>query len=223
MLDPPIPQPVLYQEPDRLPEKAPIRVHRPARWSVGLELTPAVVSIGFPNPLRASMGVAVIASYRLSKRFAIGLDLQGERVFYLAGKGLYKPGYKFWTRKIAPVATLGDCEMLKSTVTGRFNLWTGGNTTGFVMAGASSWWLLKEQYEYMYTQSDPDLIRYWHSSPNKLQLFGSGGVGYGMERRFGPYWSMQAALYSEIPFTGIGHGHVHIYSTGLLLSILRRF
>lgn len=139
---------------------------------------------------------------------------------YVAGKGEYMPPYGFWTRRIAPESTRGLCNMLEIPVLLKY--YPGGYSGKgfFVSAGASSYVFLMEEYWYEYAAEDPDLIRWWQTGKDQAHWFAFGQLAAGYQASLSKRWALQVEPYLQIPFSGVGHGQVEIYSLGINARLL---
>ncbi|MCB9267651.1 MAG: hypothetical protein H6558_21720 [Lewinellaceae bacterium] len=196
---------------------------RPGRSShlfVGSAFSAGFNSIGWGDFSGGSWKAGFFAEYQYQGRLSLGLGASLLRMNYVAGKGEYMPPYGFWTRRIAPESTRGLCNMLEIPVLLKY--YPGGYSGKgfFVSAGASSYVFLMEEYWYEYAAEDPDLIRWWQTGKDQAHWFAFGQLAAGYQASLSKRWALQVEPYLQIPFSGVGHGQVEIYSLGINARLL---
>ena len=85
----------------------------------------------------------------------------------------------------------------------------------FAQLGITSYLMLREQYDYSYEFPNAELVQKWVGKNKNQHWFGIGQVAIGYQKRFNKKLSLQFVPYIQIPLTGIGHGAVNLWSTGL--------
>lgn len=177
-------------------------------------------SIGWGDFSEGGWKAGLFAEYQYMGRLSLGLGASFLHMNYIAGKGEYMPPYGFWTRRIAPESTRGLCYMLEIPVLLKY--YPGGYSGNgfFVSAGASSYVFLMEEYWYEYTAEDPDLIRWWQTGKDQAHWFALGQLAAGYQASLGSRLRLQVGPYLQIPFAGVGHGQVEIYSLGINARLL---
>lgn len=153
--------------------------------------------------------------YFYQGRFSISLGANYVQKSYTAGAKGYNPPTGFWTRKIAPESTDGQCKILEiPLLIGYYPKGILGSGF-FAKMGISSFFMLKERYYFSYYQSDQDLIRKWYGNNEYQHWFGIGQVSMGYNWGLGTRTSIQLAPYFQAPLTGLGHGKVKLWSLGI--------
>lgn len=186
---------------------------------IGISGGPELNSVGFGDFSRLNWKFGVHAEHRSGGRFALSAGVNYIRMTYDAGKGEYKPTPPFWVHMIPPESTWGICDILEAPV--GLSYFPGGyDRSGlFVTVGLASYFILREEYWYVYDDPDPDLLRWWKSDQDHNYWFGIGSVSVGYNRWLGRKLALRAAPYVQFPLTEIGHGHVKLYSLGLSLRL----
>jgi hypothetical protein len=199
-----------------------IRQAKPGKWAVGLRISAAASSSSELNSeQRNGFGIGVTGEYKFAPRWAIRSDLLWSKKRYVAHKGEYIPPTGFWTRQIVPTETEGDCNVAQWGLLLRFDYLRASKWNLYVAAGASSWWMLDERYDYYYVEPDTDLVQNWSASKMSAQLFNIGQIGLGGDYKLSSNLNIGVEVFAELPFAGIGHGNVHLFSKGVSLSIKR--
>lgn len=159
--------------------------------------------------------VGIYLAYLFKNRFSLSLGANYVQKSYVAGKGAYTPPKGFWTRKIAPRSTRGICKVLEIPVL--FSYYPKGifHSGFFAKMGVTSFLMLKERYYYSYDLPDQDLVRKWYGNNESQHWFGIGQVSLGYNWPLGTSASLQVAPYFQVPFIGLGHGDVKLWSLGI--------
>jgi outer membrane protein with beta-barrel domain len=186
---------------------------------IGAILSGELTSIGPNDFAHANFSYGGHVEYRFKKFFGVSLGANFIKKNYEAGTGEYVPPKGFWTRKIPPEYTVGETSILEVPLLfGYYH--KGYQKSGFyTQLGLTSYFLLKERYQYFYELPDPDLIRAWGTDNENQYWFGIGQVSAGYNHYVSPRWSFQIAPYLQIPLTGIGHGNLKMWTAGIQLKV----
>lgn len=190
------------------------------RLSFGPSASLALNSTGWGDFSRTAWKAGGVLEYQYSSRYGLSIGLFYQKMNYSAEKGEYVPPKGFWTRKIAPEETDGQCILLEAPVLLKYYFQDFKKSGLFASAGFTSYFLLEEHYHYFYELPDPDLIRYWMTDQVSRHWLATGQFSVGYQAMLTPKLSLQAAPYLQVPLSGIGHGQVKIYSIGMDVRIL---
>lgn len=190
------------------------------RLAFGPGASLALNSTGWGNFSRTAWKAGGVLEYQYASRYGLSIGLLYQKMNYNAGKGEYVPPKGFWTRKIAPEETDGQCILLEAPVLLRYYFQDFKKSGFFASAGFTSFFLLEEHYHYFYELPDPDLIRYWMTAKISRHWLATGHFSAGYQAMLTPKLALQAAPYLQVPLSGIGHGQVKIYSIGMDVRLL---
>ncbi len=190
------------------------------RLSFGPACSGALNSVGWGDFSSTAWKAGGALEYRYASKYALSIELLYQKMNYRAGRGEYIPPKGFWTRKIAPVETVGQCTVLEMPVLLKYYPRSAGRSGPFAGAGFTSFFLLNEGYHYLYEQTDPDLIRWWRTDEGSRHWFAIGRLSLGYQKALSPRMALQAAPYLQVPLSGIGHGQVKLYSAGIGLRLM---
>lgn len=155
--------------------------------------------------------------YRFGGKHSLRLEGSYSQKEYLASATKYKAPEGFWFKAIAPQSAQGFCNIVEMSITESY-FFKGHAKRGFyVNAGLSSYFMLRERYEYNYSSTEDGLRRGWGTENENQHWFGIGEVSLGYNLPFSDNSSLQIAPYAQIPLTGIGHGQVKFFTTGIQL------
>jgi hypothetical protein len=183
---------------------------------------PEKVSVGFNDITRNGFSYGLLIEYRFANRFSINAQGLYAKKNYVAGSGEYIRKYG-WPNDIAPIQTIGNCEMIEATLGLRTELLQRQRWNLVANTGVSTWWMLKEDYKYKYAEHNTVNIYKWKSKEPITHWFGVAQLSIGAEVKLSQQMSVQADLYTQVPLQGLGHGQLKLYSNGLSFSLRRRF
>ena len=161
--------------------------------------------------------VGLNLGYRYNDKLALEFGAAYSIKDYSADGDSYTAPKGFWTRAIAPDATSGQCDILELTISQSY-FFKGYQQRGFYASiGLTSYLMLREQYEYFYEIPDPELRQAWQTRNDNKHWFGIGEVSIGYNLPLFEHSSMQIATYAHLPLTGIGHGELRLFSSGMVV------
>ncbi len=166
--------------------------------------------------LKWKAGLSV--AYRYGEKHALKLSANYSQKDYMVSTiENYQVEDGFWPKATAPNTASGICDVLELSLSESY-FFNGYDKKGFfVNAGLTSYFLLREQYNYTYDTNDPELLWSWGEDNANRHWFGIGEVSIGYNLPFTDKSSLQIAPYAQIPLTGVGHGALKIFSSGVLI------
>jgi hypothetical protein len=189
------------------------------RLLLGAAFAPEFNSVGFRDLSAVSWKWGVRLEYQYAGKFGFTAGVHHVNKKYRAGAGSYTPPKGFWTRKIAPVETDGECTVLEIPVGLTFYP-KGYDQSGFFSeVGMSSFLMLEEHYYYHYDVPDNDLVRYWGGENENRHWLGILNLSVGYNLLISRHFSARLAPYAQIPLSGVGHGQVKLTDVGLHVSL----
>ncbi len=156
-------------------------------------------------------------AYRFGGKHSLRLEGSYSQKEYLASGTKYSAPQGFWFKATAPQSAQGFCNIVEMSITESY-FFNGHAKRGFyVNAGLSSYFMLKEWYDYEYSSSEDGLRRGWGTENENQHWFGIGEISLGYSLPFSDNSSLQIAPYAQIPLTGIGHGQIKFFTSGIQL------
>jgi hypothetical protein len=163
----------------------------------------------------------LLAGYQFSKRVSVETGVYWDRKRYATdGKGFNTAQFN-WLPHTNLLSIAGYCDMIEIPVVVRFNVLPASRKTVFATAGASSYIMKKEDYQYdterygvyysgnkTYTSSGTHLMPVLHFS-----------AGY--EQSLGSSVKLRVEPYMKVPVAGIGVGNMSLNITGVQVGITR--
>ncbi len=195
--------------------RKPVKNNFSLTFSTGLE-TPGTAfnTWGKLTPL---VGVGVQYSFR--NRIALRTGIASATKIYTARDKDYNPANSTWTNYVYFKKIDADCKIIEIPLSVAYRIATVRQTSMYISAGASSYIMRKEAYEYYYKNQygrDTVTTRSWNN--NSFHLFSSVNVSAIVERKITNRFSLMAEPSIKIPTAGIGYGKVRLYNAGVIVS-----
>lgn len=173
------------------------------------------------NGLGSSVGILLGYSFNKRLRIETGVALDTKK-YYTTGKYFDKSNI-WYLQNANLLAVDGSCHMFEIPVNIRYDLYQGKKITWFAAAGASSYLMHKEYYDYkfmyggVYGEKD---YSYYNSSRNWFSVMNISG---GLETRLGNAGDLRVEPYMRVPISGVGKGNISLSSAGLYIGLTRHF
>ncbi|MCB0835535.1 MAG: hypothetical protein KDD99_02650 [Bacteroidetes bacterium] len=198
----------------------PTNTDRGSRWFGHFTLGSELSSVKMHSLSAPNFKAGLQAEYKLTRKISTSAGLHYIQKKYEAGRGEYIPPKGFWTRRIAPNSTEGICQVLEIPLAASFYFKGIEEDKGFFLrGGVTSYFMLREQYQYFYLEPDPDLIRAWGSRFKNSSWLGTGEISLGYHQALSSRVALQVAPFLQIPFSGLGHGNVRLWNIGMNLNL----
>lgn len=165
----------------------------------------------------------IVIGYQLNKRFSVESGLTWSKKYY------YSSGEYFSTKNIyLPPNTKiknvdGDCNMLELPVNLRYNFKIHNASSWSALAGFSSYFMKKENYDYEYSYTNGQTTNRYRSYDNSsTHWFSVINLGVTYSHNLGRTGSLRVEPYVKVPVKGIGIGIMPIMSTGVNIGFTKK-
>jgi hypothetical protein len=198
----------LNEAPRRLPLKnKPVK----RRFDAGITLGPDYNTIPSLQYGRIGFGGGLLLRYHINSSFYLSTGAAYTKKLYGANDKDYYSPYPTNYKKID-----ADCNVLDVPLNIHYTFLHRPKHSWSAMVGASSYFMLKEKYDY-YTNSGGKYTREYNNS--NQHYFSVLNVGVNYERQTGGRikWGLQP--YLKLPLGGVGQGKVNLYSAGVSLQV----
>lgn len=186
-------------------------------FEIGLVAGPDMSNVKFTDMDKVGYNVGIQIGYRFSDRWSANTGLLYTRKNYTAeGKDWTKTG---WWRYTDIHTVQGYCQMFEIPLNVRYDLSVNKNQRWFVNAGASSYIMNSEYYNYDYTYNGTRYQRGWDRDSTSTYLFSILNLSAGFERTLNKRFSVQAEPYFKFPLKGLGYGKLDLTSYGIYFSL----
>ena len=195
------------------------------QFYIGLTGAIDATTIKFQKIRDAGFSYGLLVGKELNKNWSVQVGYFMEKKYY------YSEGKYFNTSKltmppnsrIADVS--GNCKMIEVPLTVKYNFSSRQNSEWFATLGSSSYFMKEERYSYNYYYGSvgpvPHYRKYKNSSSN---LFSNISLSAGYAHQLGNSSSyLRVEPYVKFPISGMGIGKLPLFSTGLQLSVVKKF
>jgi hypothetical protein len=184
-------------------------------FKVGLGYSPDFSTVGIGNFVSPGSRWTAIIEYGFFNRFVMntGIVLVDNK-YEAYGEDYHAPS-RYWKKGIVADEAYGECKMIDIPLNLRYNLISKEKNKVFVSAGASTYFVLKEDYYFHYENEDPDLPDHWGTEKMTVYPFGIINLSFGYEYQFSRKSGIQIEPFIKIPTTGIGWGNVDLHTMGV--------
>jgi hypothetical protein len=189
------------------------------RFYAAFLLGPDISTVNFGEIKAAGHSIGISAGIKLSNRFSIetGAFLNQKKYVaegeYFKAEKLYLPDHS----KLLNVS--GYCNMIEIPLNIRYNFATNNNYNLFALAGASSYLVQKENYDYQYSRYNNLYSSNKSYSQSSNELFNIINLGAGFEKRVGKTTALRIEPYVKLPVKGMGIGDMRLTSAGILVGV----
>lgn len=183
---------------------------------IGLLMSKELSFVNMADMTSVKWKAGLSVEYRFKGKHALKFGANYSRKDYMTrAMDDYQVADGFWPKSTTPNTASGIGDILELSLTKSFFV-NGHDKKGlFVNAGLTSYFLLKERYNYTYDTNDPELLWSWNGTNTNQHWFGIGEISLGYNLPFADKSSLQIAPYAQIPLTGVGHGSLKIFSSGV--------
>ncbi|MEQ9098788.1 MAG: hypothetical protein RIF36_04730 [Imperialibacter sp.] len=195
------------------------------RFAVGLAASPDVSSIGFHPSLKdVGKGFGFLAEYSPGRRWKLSGGVYKFDKVYAAGAGDYNPPFgSGWPGGIEPIRTDASCSVLDVPITVSLQVVNIGKTRIWVSAGMSSYWMLSENYSYVYEDGVEGRYKGWSGENWSNHPLSVVSASFSIETYLTRDFSVQLEPFVKAPLGGVGYGDVRLFTTGTLVTAKYHF
>lgn len=147
--------------------------------------------------------------YAFNNRWSVSTAAMYAKKVYGATKHDYTSPYNF--EKIE-----ANCDVIDVPLNINYTLFQNGIHSWSATVGASSYFMLREDYRYYYRYSPPKEYVYQNENQHYFSVLNLG-IGYQQQSARHIMWGIQP--YAKIPMAGVGNGKVKLNSIGVLFHI----
>lgn len=188
------------------------------KFAVRFGVSPDLSSVQFMKGIRVGNAVSLLGEYAIVPRLYIQAGAIRSLKKYQAGPGDYEwPGS--WTQPVMPESVDAVCKIIEIPLNLRFDISSTQRQRWFVSAGASSYQMKDEKYDYNYKKHVPGIKWYKWQGETGWYWFSHLNASVGYEYRVSSSLSLMAEPYVNVPIKKVGFGQVNLFTTGIWISI----
>lgn len=140
---------------------------------------------------------------------------------YTAKGAEYQPWPGYWSHYGIPDRIAAVCRVLDVPLNLRYYALQGRKNALFASAGVSSYFMLYEQYDYIYNYSSRQPYRHREYNANQ-HYFAVGNVSVGYQRQLGDNLAFQLEPFVKLALGDVGFGNIRLQSAGVFLTFKYR-
>jgi hypothetical protein len=182
--------------------------------SLALVGAPDVNGVNSLNGGKVGANLGVQLSVQLLPKLSVTTGVAYAVKRYSATAGQYESNYKPNT----PITYIdANCKVLDVPLNVNYQLYRRGNNALQVGTGLSSYWMLRENYEFEYANNVPSF--YINVANQNKHLLSILNLNVTYQRRLSSGINAIVQPYYKIPLTGIGNGRVDLRSAGVAFGV----
>ena len=190
------------------------------RFTYGVVLSLDLSSTGLDGFTDPGTMVGILGEYRFNRNWAIQTGVAYSTKIYSALGSEYET--PDWALN-APddfASVLARCLVIDIPLNVKRYFSTQKGNQWFLSGGISSYLMLREDYEYEYSQSRPAWPDFWRYENRNNHFFGILNLSGGVVRPLTKKLNINIEPFMKLPLTGIGEGGVRFLSFGTNVSIM---
>lgn len=189
------------------------------KFAIRFSYSPDLSTVGLKNLSKPGTAVSLLIEYALFRKLYIQTGVTRSSKIYNAKAGEYEWPASWNDQKVLPASVDGVCKVIEIPLNVRYDITQTERSRWFTSAGASSYYMQNEKYDYNYDKyvhgqkwlnNETSTGWYWLSHLN-------ASVGY--EYRLSKKLSLIAEPYVRIPVKKVGFGKVDLFTFGTWFSI----
>lgn len=183
--------------------------------SFGAGYSPDFSTVGLGDMISPGVRWKIFTEFSISNRFGINTGVVMVNNKYIALGKDYHPPSKYWKNGLIAEEAYGECTMVDIPLNIRYNIISKYRHKLFISGGTSTYFVLKEDYNFTYSDEYPDdLPNQWSTDKMTVYPFGIINLSLGYQYILTKKSSLQVEPFIKIPTTGIGWGNVDLYTIG---------
>lgn len=201
--------------PSDLNEKIPRRKINSKGLYIGVTLGPDLNVAPSLNYGKVGFNAGVLAHYYFNSRWFITTGAVYSKKLY----GATSKDYTAWANGSVPydlVKVNANCDVLDIPVNMNYTFLQVNNNTVSATLGLSNYFMLKEQYQYLYKSSPKWEKTVENQNQHYLAILNVGAL---YQHPAGRRLIIGVQPYAKIPLRGVGLGQVKLYSTGVSFQL----
>ena len=169
-----------------------------------------------------SLGVGIVGGYHFKNGISVESGLLYERKNYYTKGKYFNTDKLSYLQNVKLLATNGNCYMYEIPLSIAYDFKSHKKYNWFVTAGASSYLMHKEYYNFKYDYNGSYGEKgydYYHSSKNWFSIL---NFGAGVNVQTSNKYFIKVQPYYKAPLSGVGIGKLRLSSAGINISLTRR-
>ncbi|MGN6339777.1 MAG: hypothetical protein ACTHML_02345 [Ginsengibacter sp.] len=187
---------------------------------ISISAGPDISAVNINNLGRTELVYGAGVGYIVNKRWSVRAGFYVAKKGYGAKSSDYHPPARFWNYYPDLTSIDANCKVYEVPLLVNYNFSRNAKHHWFVSAGVASYFMKKEDYDYISKSPSGQISYNNYTIRNENQhYFSSLKLSAGYEKKLSSKISLTTEPYLNLPLTGIGYGKVKLYSAGILLSL----
>jgi hypothetical protein len=202
------------------PVKAAAEEEEPTpKLAVRFSYSPDLSAVGLKNFSKPGNAVSLLIEYALFRRLYIQTGVARSSKVYNAKAGDYEWPASWYDQKTLPTSVDGVCKIIEIPLNFRYDLTQTERTRWFASAGASSYYMQNEKYDYNYPEHTYGIKWQNYETSTGWYWLSHLNASIGFEYRLSKKLSLIAEPYVRMPVKKVGFGKVDLFTFGTWFSI----
>lgn len=189
------------------------------KFAVRFGFSPDLSSVGLKNFTKPGTAVSLLIEYSFLPKLYFQTGLMRSSKGYNAKPGEYEWPSGWNDQKARPTSVDAICKVIEVPLNLRYDISQKDRSRWFVGAGASSYYMQDEKYEYNYAPHTYNVKWYEKEAATGWYWLSHLNASAGYEYRFSKRLSLLAEPYVRVPIKKVGYGKVNLFTTGVWFSI----
>ena len=195
------------------PKKSP-RTNRPRNFYMGLVISPEISSVKSQQYSKPGFNLGILAGYAFNSKLDAEIAvLLSHKYYYSDGKYVESKSLRRDNAQINSINVFNSITAIPVTL--RYNINNSTENKFFVNAGAVTYIIHKETYDYLYTKRGEEKEATKQFNKSLGNVFSNLQLSFGYERKLGNIGNLRAEPYYRIPLNGIGANNLPVTNIGV--------
>lgn len=175
---------------------------------------PDISTVQASRSSKVSSNLGMLVTYAFNHRFSVTSGAVYAKKFYNSANVV-----QYYPKMGTSWEVEADCNVLDVPINLNYKLMQGKRLSLSVNAGLSSYFMLKERYDFTSSAvgakpAPPVII-----NNQNQHLFGIANLSVSLDHKISQSLSVGVQPFAKLPLTGIGYGNVNLKSTGVAFSL----
>ncbi len=178
---------------------------------------PDISSVPSGKSAKVSSNVGMLATYALGSKFSVTSGAVYAKKYYNSAGSYESANYPGTT---ADWEVKADCNVLDIPLNVNYKLMNKKKLSVSVNTGLSSYFMLKEKYQYVTDRpGQAEQVSNVEIDNQNQHIFGIANVSVSFDHKISDNLSVGVQPFAKLPLTGIGNNDVNLRSTGVSFSL----
>jgi cytoskeletal protein RodZ len=186
------------------------------RFALSFVASPDINSVkGFSNT-KVGTNAGMLLTVGLSKKWSLTTGAIYADKPYMTSFSNYATAYQFGTN---PASVTASCIVLDIPLNLGYQIYNKGANKFSIGTGLSSYFMLRENYTFNYTNPYPDGPASYNIRNSNKHILGVLNLNVTYQREISSKFGVGVQPYFKLPLTGIGYGQVNLKSAGVAVGV----